>query len=212
MKRRNGFTLIELLVVVAIIAVLVAMLLPALTQARSAARRVACGSNLHQLGLSMVMYSNDYNGFLPARAGVYWDTMWMKELCITNLGFLRQYTKNGEMFYCSDCLRDAYVESYSRKELWDQNWGTSFVLSTYAIPWIPVPWNFPRLSNMENKPYIACVRWTPRIIPHNDKGVNVWRTDGSCFWFREVVPGQTNITNADIQPDQFWDVVGRPGH
>jgi prepilin-type N-terminal cleavage/methylation domain-containing protein len=61
----HGFTLIELLVVVAIIGVLVAILLPAIRRAREQAYRVACGSNLHQAHLSLVMYANDNANWLP---------------------------------------------------------------------------------------------------------------------------------------------------
>ncbi len=63
--RKSGFTLIELLVVVAIIAVLVAILLPTLGQAREFARSAGCGSNLRQIGITIPMYLNDFNSFLP---------------------------------------------------------------------------------------------------------------------------------------------------
>ncbi len=58
---RTSFTLIELLVVVAIIAVLVAMLLPALNSARDAARNVICLNNMRQIGITSMMYTEDYD-------------------------------------------------------------------------------------------------------------------------------------------------------
>ena len=74
---RNGqaFTLIELLVVISIISLLIAVLLPALSSARKTSQAIACASNLRQISLGGMAYSNDFDGYYPevgAAGGGVW--------------------------------------------------------------------------------------------------------------------------------------------
>lgn len=62
---KKAFTLIELLVVIAIIAILAAILFPVFAQAKVAAKKAASISNQKQIGLSVIMYTADYDDTYP---------------------------------------------------------------------------------------------------------------------------------------------------
>ena len=106
--RRRAFTLIELLVVIAIIALLAAILFPVFAQAREKARAASCLSNIKQLTLGFIMYSQDYDESFPQWK---WDqtyqTSWgdqspSDQNNATTIWYyaIFPYVKNGKVYSC----------------------------------------------------------------------------------------------------------------
>jgi len=113
MKRNanSAFTLIELLVVIAIIAILAAILFPVFAQAREKARQATCLSNVKQVSLSILMYTQDYDETLPLLFAPNFGndpngwaySIGFKTYTWHNL--VQPYTKNWQMFICPDSGR-----------------------------------------------------------------------------------------------------------
>jgi prepilin-type N-terminal cleavage/methylation domain-containing protein/prepilin-type processing-associated H-X9-DG protein len=98
-RTKRGFTLIELLVVIAIIAILAAILFPVFARARENARRASCQSNLKQIGLGIIQYTQDYDERMPATwagdsSGDSGATAWKWMDAIT------PYVKSEQIFDC----------------------------------------------------------------------------------------------------------------
>lgn len=90
---KRGFTLIELLVVVAIIAILAAILFPVFGRARENARRTSCLSNIKQIGLAFLQYTQDYDEAYPLTSYGATNISW-------TLG-TAPYLKSIQIFRCS---------------------------------------------------------------------------------------------------------------
>jgi prepilin-type N-terminal cleavage/methylation domain-containing protein/prepilin-type processing-associated H-X9-DG protein len=113
--QKRAFTLIELLVVIAIIAILAAILFPVFARARENARRASCQSNLKQIGLGMMMYTQDYDERYPMAE---WTTSPAVDGAWPVL--LQPYLKSVQIFHCPSDSADE---------------GSSYILNNYFENW-----------------------------------------------------------------------------
>ncbi len=92
--QRSAFTLIELLVVIAIIAILAAILFPVFARARENARRSSCQSNVKQILLGVIQYTQDFDEKYPpayntqANPNLHWFDV------------VQPYLKSKQIFTC----------------------------------------------------------------------------------------------------------------
>ena len=143
---RGGFTLIELLVVIAIISLLVSILLPSLTQAKELAKRAVCMSNLHNIGLAIATYAEDFDEAVPLHMtnhsggpsipwrayAAYWGGGWPViggKRAAFNLAMLEalDLVPSARMFYCPsmtdprhtfETFQEDWALSHERRLAW----------------------------------------------------------------------------------------------
>lgn len=100
-RPRMGFTLIELLVVITILGILAAILFPVFLKVRERARITTCASNLHQIGLAIQMYQEDYNGMFPTQ---FMDVNAAPANQRAGFDHLMPYEHCSDIYDCSDSL------------------------------------------------------------------------------------------------------------
>ena len=130
---RYAFALIELLVIIAIIAILAALLLPMLARSKSLAQRTQCISNVHQIGLALTAYKDDFNDKLPRCAD--WNALGGQDghyeifTAATNRP-LWGYEGNPQIFHCPSDRGDVasmQFVGFECNNCWDQ-YGTSYLI------------------------------------------------------------------------------------
>jgi prepilin-type N-terminal cleavage/methylation domain-containing protein/prepilin-type processing-associated H-X9-DG protein len=130
MKRRDAFTLIELLVVIAIIAILAAILFPVFARARENARRASCMSNLKQIGLGFLQYTQDYDEHMPLSSATTYPAVTFKFPNGTSGStepwylMIYPYVKSTQLFNCPSA--DSSLHNIGGYSLVNMNYAYNF--------------------------------------------------------------------------------------
>jgi prepilin-type N-terminal cleavage/methylation domain-containing protein len=183
-----GFTLIELLVVIAIIAILAAILFPVFAKARDKARQTMCMSNMKQIGMALVQYSQDWD---EAHPGVWFGPVnaspWSRPSDDTRfykwMDAVFPYVKNEGVFNCpSDGVNKRYI---FRNRDGSNGYGSYAMSQAYFCAGDAFT---PPTSDYNQGPFIM------RIAMIQRPADTVWIVDGG-------VPG---IKNPDWKSYEFW--------
>jgi prepilin-type N-terminal cleavage/methylation domain-containing protein/prepilin-type processing-associated H-X9-DG protein len=170
-RERVGFTLVELLAVIAIMAVLASIVIVSIGSIRSAAGTSRCASNLRQLGVVVILYSQDHKG--AAVPPNYYNAL-------TTGGYLPVITQSDMQAHAGvwACPSDEAVRSTISATPIDN---VSYVVNCQRVGLPPEYWNVSKLTKVSD------VENPGRIIYFSDAksssgGTKWWITKASANW------------------------------
>jgi prepilin-type N-terminal cleavage/methylation domain-containing protein/prepilin-type processing-associated H-X9-DG protein len=209
----NGFTLIELLVVIAIIAMLMGILLPSLNGARRQAKKIACISNMRQMGVALQAYMIDSENRLPPSSCYLSDPnqYWLK--------ILTKYTGEKLLFRCPSDKSKKFIDwDLPLDEQPDDSRWSSFALNGLLDP--RCSYNRGRYNNVINiRRPMYCVyvsespsSWTKYDHVHPETWGSLDQAKGQIAWDRHN--GTSNFLFVDghaenLRIEQTWSWPGQ---
>lgn len=228
--KNRAFTLIELLVVIAIIAILAAILFPVFARARENARRASCSSNLKQIALGIMQYTQDYDEKFPQ----FWGGSapnpygWADEI--------QPYLKSTQIFQCpsssgavsTDPTQVGYTDYSVNIRLSSDSYGnyssgislaaltqpTLTVMNSDDTPYTSRSWSWGCYlgASCTVSPFTAGLALNSAAGRHLD-GENFSFTDGHVKWYKaqgtgpylanvynDITPGSTSGNNPTYNP------------
>jgi type II secretory pathway pseudopilin PulG len=114
MGRDSAFTLIEAVLVMAILVALAAITFPVFARAREGARRTTCKSNLHQIGIAIQLYRDDYDGIDPEKGVPLSHSQMGLPYHFALDELYTRYVKNRGVLFCPSAILDRadYASTY----------------------------------------------------------------------------------------------------